>query len=172
MILSHHGQHPNIDPSVYVAPSADIIGEVQIGFDSSVWFQVVIRGDVNWIKVGSRTNIQDHSMLHVTRRTSPLTIGNDVTIGHRVMLHGCTIQDRVLVGMGAIVLDDAIVGEDSIVGAGALITKGTVIPPRSLVVGMPAKVVRELKPEEIQFLKQSAENYVQDSREYRESSKT
>ena len=166
MILPHHGKWPEIHETTFVAPSADIIGEVSIGEKSSVWFQVVIRGDVNWIKIGSRTNIQDHSMLHVTRRKSPLTIGDEVTIGHRVTLHGCTVGNRVLLGMGCIILDDAQIGDDCIVGAGALITKGTIVPAGSLVIGSPAKVSRPLRPEEIAFLKESAENYVGDSREY------
>ena len=166
MISPHHGCMPQIPESVFVAPSADVLGEVAIGEFSSVWFQVVIRGDVNWIKIGTRTNIQDHSMLHVTRKKSPLTIGDEVTVGHRVMLHGCTLGNRILVGMGAILLDDCVIGDDCIIGAGALVTKGMIVPPRSLVVGMPAKVTRELKPEEIAFLKQSAENYVGDSREW------
>lgn len=166
MIMPFRGTWPQIHETTFVAPSADLIGDVVIGASSSVWFQVVIRGDVNWIRIGSRTNIQDHSMLHVTRRKSPLTIGNEVTVAHRVMLHGCTIGDRVLVGMGAIVMDDAVIGEDCIVGAGALVTKGMVVPPGSLVMGAPAKVIRPLKPEEIAFLKVSAENYVGDAREY------
>lgn len=166
MILPHHGHWPKIHETTFVAPSADVIGEVEIGSHSSVWFQCVVRGDVNWIKIGSRTNIQDHSMLHVTRKKSPLRIGDEVTVGHRATLHGCTIGNRILIGMGAIVLDDAEIGDDCIVGAGALVTKGTKIPPRSLAVGSPAKVVRELKDEEIAFLKQSAANYVQDAMEY------
>lgn len=164
--LPHHGVWPKVDPSVFVAESADIIGDVEIGAESSVWFQVVIRGDVNTIRIGARTNIQDHSMLHVTRRVSPLKIGDDVTVGHRATLHGCTIGDRVLVGMGAIVLDDAVIGDDCVIGAGALVTKGTVVPNGSLVIGMPAKVSRPLKSEEIGFLRQSANNYVNDSREF------
>lgn len=166
MILPHHGKWPAIHETAFIAPSADVIGEVEIGANSSVWFQVVVRGDVHWIKIGSRTNVQDHTMLHVTRKKSPLTIGDEVTIGHRVTLHGCTIGNRVLLGMGSIVLDDAVIGDDCIVGAGALVTKGTVVPAGSLVIGSPAKVTRSLKVEEIAFLKQSAENYVGDSREY------
>jgi carbonic anhydrase/acetyltransferase-like protein (isoleucine patch superfamily) len=167
VILPHHGHWPEIHETAFVAPSADVIGEVKIGAHSSVWFQTVIRGDVNWIKIGSRTNIQDHSMLHVTRRKSPLTIGDEVTVGHRVTLHGCTVGNRVLLGMGAILLDDCVIGDDCIIGAGALVTKGTQIPAGSLAIGSPAKVVRPLKPEEVAFLKQSAENYVGDSVEYR-----
>jgi carbonic anhydrase/acetyltransferase-like protein (isoleucine patch superfamily) len=166
MILPHHGRWPQIHETAWIAPSADVIGEVDIGAQSSVWFQVVIRGDVNWIKIGSRTNIQDHSMLHVTRRKSPLTVGDEVTVGHRVTLHGCTIGNRVLLGMGSIVMDDAVVGDDCIIGAGALVTQRTVVPAGSLVMGAPAKVVRPLKPEELAFLEQSAANYVGDIKEY------
>jgi len=166
MILPHHGKSPQIAEGVLVAPSADIIGEVSIGPESSVWFQVVIRGDVNTIEIGARTNIQDHSMLHVTRRKAPLKVGDEVTVGHRVTLHGCTIGNRVLVGMGAIVMDHAVVGDDCIVGAGALVTQGTVIPAGSLAIGAPAKVARALKPEELAFLKASAANYVGDRAEY------
>lgn len=172
MILPHHGCHPKIPSSVFIAPSADVIGEVEIGKESSVWFQVVIRGDVNWIKIGERTNIQDHSCLHVTRRTSPLTVGSDVTVGHRVTLHGCTLEDRILVGMGAVILDDAHVESDCIIGAGSLVTKGTRIPKGMLAMGSPAKVIRPLKPEELAFLRQSALNYVQDRLEYQEQLKS
>lgn len=179
MILPHHGKWPQIHETAFVAPSADLVGEVEIGEHSSVWFQVVIRGDVNRIKIGARTNIQDHSMLHVTRpkqrgdqadengKGSALTIGDDVTVGHRVTLHGCTVGSRVLIGMGAIIMDDAVVGNDCMIGAGALVTKGMVIPPGTLVVGMPAKVTRALKPDEIAFLPKSAANYVRDLVEYR-----
>lgn len=166
LIMSHHGKSPVIHASAYIAPSADIIGEVSIGAESSVWFQCVLRGDVNWIKIGARTNVQDHSMLHVDRRDCPLTIGDEITIGHRVLLHGCTIGDRCLIGMGAIIMNKAVIGEECIVGAGALITEGKVFPPRTLIIGSPAKAVRELKPEELAYLKKSAENYVGDSREY------
>lgn len=166
MILPHHSKWPKIHETAFVAPSADIIGEVEIGGHSSVWFQVVIRGDVNWISIGSRTNVQDHAMLHVTRKVSPLKIGDDVTIGHRAMLHGCTIGNRILIGMGAIILDDAVIGDDCVIGAGAVVTKGTKVPAGSLVLGMPAKVIRPLKPEETAFLKESSNNYVNDAMEY------
>ncbi|MFZ9596025.1 MAG: gamma carbonic anhydrase family protein [Bdellovibrionia bacterium] len=166
MILPYREQWPSIHETAFVAPSADIIGDVQIGPHSSVWFQCVIRGDVNFIRIGSRTNIQDHSMLHVTREKSPLNIGDEVTVGHRVMLHGCTVGNRVLIGMGAIVLDDAVIGDECIIGAGTLITKGVQIPPRSLVLGSPGRVIRPLTDEELAFLPQSAQNYVSDSTEY------
>ena len=167
MIMPHHGKWPEIHETAFVAPSCDLIGEVTIGEASSIWCQCVIRGDVNWIKVGSRTNIQDHSMLHVTRKSAPLTVGDDVTVGHRVLLHGCTVGDRVLVGMGAVVMDHAVIGSDSIIGAGALVTKGKTFPPRSLIIGSPAVVARELTDEEVAFIQKSAANYVRDAIEYR-----
>jgi len=170
MILPHHDHWPKIHETVWIAPSADVIGEVTIGAQSSIWFQVVVRGDVNTIEIGARTNVQDHSMLHVTRKIAPLKIGDEVTVGHRVTLHGCTIGNRVLIGMGAIILDHAVIGDDCIIGAGALITKGTIVPAGSLVMGVvsgkPAVPTRALKEEEILFLKKSAENYVQDSLGY------
>jgi len=167
LIIPHHGKWPKIHETAFIAPSADIIGDVEIGDHSSVWFQCAVRGDVHYIRIGSRTNIQDGSVLHVTRVKSPLVVGDDVTVGHNVTLHGCTVKDRVLVGMGAVILDDAEVGPDCMVGAGALVTKGTKVPPKSLVLGSPAKVVRALRADEIAFLKKSADNYVNDSCEYR-----
>lgn len=167
MILPHHGKWPVIHETAFIAPSADLIGEVEIGRDSSVWFRTVVRGDVNWIKIGERTNIQDLSICHVTRKTAPLRIGDEVTVGHQVTLHGCTIQNRVLVGMGSVIMDQAVVGEDCIIGARSLVTQGVEIPPGSLVVGSPAKVIRKLKEEEIAFLKKSADNYCRDTAEYR-----
>jgi len=171
MILPHRGINPVIPESCFIAPSADIIGDVELGESSSVWFQVVIRGDVNRIRIGARTNVQDGSVLHVTRNHPPmqgasLSIGDDVTIGHRVTLHGCTLGSRILVGMGAVILDEASIGDDSIVAAGALVTKGKRFPPRSLIQGAPAKVVRELTDEEMQLLKASAANYVGDTALY------
>ena len=168
-LLSHHGKSPKLGQDVFVAPSADIIGEVSIGDQSSIWFQVVIRGDVHTIQIGSRTNIQDQSCLHVTRKRSSLKVGDDCTIGHRVVLHGCTVGNRVLVGMGAIVMDDAVIEEDCIIGAGALVTQGTRIPSGHLAMGSPAKVVRPLKKEELEFLRLSAQNYVLDGQGYLKS---
>lgn len=167
MIYPHHQKWPEIHETAFIAPSADLIGEVKIGAESSIWFQCVVRGDVNHISIGERTNIQDHSMLHVDRRDCPLVIGDEVTVGHRVMLHGCTVGNRCLIGMGAIIMNKAVIGEECIIGAGALITENVVIPPRSLVKGMPGKVIRPLNEKEIAFLKKSSENYVGDSKEYR-----
>ena len=168
MILPHKGIEPTIPESCFIAPSADIIGDVVMGENSSAWFQTVIRGDVNYIRIGARTNIQDQSVLHVTRKTAPLIIGDDVTIGHRVTLHGCTLKNRILVGMGAVVMDGAIIDDDSIIAAGALITKDKHFPPKSLIQGHPAKLVRELTVDEIAFLKKSADNYVGDTKLYNE----
>ncbi|BCA55432.1 Protein YrdA [Nitrospira sp. KM1] len=137
-----------------------------MGEHCSVWFHAVIRGDVNSIRIGARTNVQDLCMLHVTHDTHPLVIGNEVTIGHSVILHGCTVHDRVLIGMGAIIMDGAIIGEDSVVGAGALITEGTAVPPRSLVLGSPAKVKRPVTADELDWIKESAGNYVKYAGQY------
>ena len=167
MILPHKGRWPEIHETAFIAPSADVIGDVVIGSHSSVWFQCVIRGDVNTIRIGNRTNVQDGSMLHVTRKKAPLVIGNEVTIGHKAMLHGCTIGNRVLVGMSATIMDHAEIGDECMIGAGSLVTQGMKIPPRSLVIGVPAKVARPLKQEEIDYLAISAENHVGDLVEYK-----
>lgn len=151
---------PVVDPTAYLDVSAQVIGQVQIGAESSVWMNVVIRGDVNHITIGQRTNVQDNTVVHVMTGTHPTRIGDNVTIGHGALIHGCTINDRVLIGMGAIVLNGAVIGEDCIVGAGALITEGTVILPRSMVLGMPGKVRRPLTDSEVAFLLKSADNYV------------
>ena len=151
---------PLLHPTVFVDESAQVIGDVEIGEESSVWMHAVIRGDVNTIRIGQRTNVQDGTVIHVMHGTHPTTVGSDVTIGHRAIIHGCTVGDRVLVGMGAILLNGAAIGEDSIVGAGALVTEETVVPPRSLVLGAPARVRRALTDEEVQFVLASAANYV------------
>ncbi len=158
---------PVLGTNSWVAPSADVVGNVTMGEASSIWFGCVIRGDVHYISIGDRTNIQDLSMIHVTHYKkedmsdgNPTIIGSDVTIGHRVMMHGCTIEDACLIGMSATILDGAVIGRESIVGAGSLVTKNKVFPPRSLIMGSPAKVVRELNDEEVQELYASASRYV------------
>jgi len=165
-MISFEGKTPNINSSAFVAHSCDIIGEVEVGADSSIWFGCVVRGDVHYIKIGKRTNIQDLSMIHVTHFTkddrsdgNPTIIGDDVTVGHRVMLHGCEVQDACLIGMSATILDGAVIGKESIVGANSLVTKGKKFPPRSLIVGSPAKLVRALNDEEVDSLYKSAKNY-------------
>lgn len=167
MIYPFIGKSPVFDESNWIAPSADVIGDVVLGHLSSIWFHATVRGDVHYIKIGAESNIQDNAVVHVTNRVSPTNIGNQVTVGHSAIIHGCTLRDRILVGMGAIVMDDADVGEDCIIGAKALVTARTKIPPRSLVLGAPAKVVRTLTDEEVQTILKFAQNYVQYSAIYR-----
>ena len=166
MLIPYHNHHPLIDPTALIVPTATVIGDVVLGAESSLWFQVVVRGDVNHIRIGDRTNIQDGTVVHVTNRTHPTIIGNEVTVGHNVTLHGCTIGDRCLIGIGAIVLDGAIIEPDCMIGAGAIVTPGTVIPSGSLVIGGPAQVKRTLTDKEIAFLKQSATNYIEYKKSY------
>lgn len=158
-----------VPESVFVAPGSWIIGRVTIGEDSSVWYNVVIRGDVHSITIGERTNIQDGSILHVRNKTGPLIIGNDVTCGHAVTLHGCTVQDRCLIGIGAIVLDGAVVETESFVAAGALVPPGMVVPSGTLVTGIPAKVRRDLSKDERADIAASADRYVNYAKESRNS---
>ncbi len=160
MLRSHKGRMPQVAPSAFVEDSAVVIGEVSIGEDSSLWFNVVVRGDVNFISIGARTNIQDGTVVHVSHQTHPTIIGNEVTIGHNVTLHGCTLKDRCLIGMGALVLDGAVIGEESMVAAGSVVAPGTRIPPRTLFIGSPARFRRLLTQSEIDHLKESADNYV------------
>ncbi len=167
MIQSFLGTGPEVHESVFVADSAAVIGDVRVGRDSTVWFGAVIRGDVNWIEIGESTNVQDLAVVHVTNRTAPTRIGSFVTVAHRAVVHGCTIRDRVLLGIGSIVLDGAEIGSDCIVGAGAVVTARTIVPPRSLVMGVPARVVRELTDEEVNGVLRNAQNYVRYGRIYR-----
>jgi carbonic anhydrase/acetyltransferase-like protein (isoleucine patch superfamily) len=160
---------PRIHASCFIEDSAQVIGDVEIGEDSSVWFNTVIRGDVNPITIGRRTNIQDLSMIHVLKDRYATVIGDDVTVGHHVVLHGCRLGDRILVGMGAILMDDVEVADDCVIAAGALLTPGTRIPAGSLVLGSPAKVKRGLDAKERAWLLESSHNYVTYSREHRES---
>jgi len=174
MIRPFKGIAPKIDPSAFIAETAVIIGEVSIGKEASIWYNCVVRGDVNFISIGDRTNIQDLSMLHVTHKKhaddpgAPLVIGNDVTVGHSVTLHGCTIEDGAFIGMQAMIMDKAVVGKGALVGARALVTEGTIIPPSTLWVGAPAKYKRDLTENEIAWLGRSAGNYVRYSRDFME----
>ncbi|PID47703.1 MAG: gamma carbonic anhydrase family protein [Proteobacteria bacterium] len=168
MLHKFKNTSPKIGKNVFIAPSADIIGGVEIGEDSSVWFNCVLRGDVHFIKIGKRTSIQDLSMLHVTHYKKPdksdghpTIIGDDVTIAHKVMLHGCTIENACLIGMSATILDGAVIGYESIVGANSLVTKHKKFPPRSLILGNPARLVRSLSDAEVASLYKSAKNYVE-----------
>lgn len=172
MIRSFQGIAPKIDPTAFIAETAVIVGDVEIGTQSSIWYNVVARGDVNFIRIGSRTNIQDLSMLHVTHRKNendpgaPLVIGDDVTVGHSVTLHGCTVGNGSFIGMQAIVMDKAVIGEGALIGARSLVTEGTIVPPYTLWIGAPAKMKRELTAEEIAWLKKSPQNYVKYALQY------
>lgn len=166
MIISHHGKTPQIDPSAYVQRSAQVIGDVHIGAESSVWFNAVVRGDVCFIRLGARVNVQDNATLHVYSGGIPTILGDDVSVGHNAVIHACRIGDYTLVGVGAIVLDEAEVGRECLLGAGAVITPRTVIPARALVLGNPGKVIRELRTDEVESLHRSAANYVRFSRDY------
>ena len=166
MIKPYLGVLPTSASNTFIEDTAIIIGDVVIDYDSSVWFNSVIRGDVNSIRIGDRTNVQDLSLLHVTHDTHPLVIGNDVTIGHHVVLHGCTIGNRVLIGMGSVVMDGAVIEDDCIIGAGSLVTEKTVIPSHSLALGLPARVKRPLTKKELAWIKESADNYVMYARNY------
>lgn len=174
MIRSFKGLQPQIDPTAFIAETAVVIGDVSIGPEASIWYNVVARGDVNFISIGARSNIQDLTMLHVTHKKhsddpgAPLIISEDVTVGHSVTLHGCTLEKGCFIGMQAMVMDKAVVGEGALVGARALVTEGTIIPPHTLWVGAPAKYKRDLTLDEIAWLKKSASNYVRYSREFLE----
>jgi len=167
MIEEFEGKFPIIAETAFVADSAYVIGDVEIGDDSSVWFHAVIRGDVNDIRIGRCTNIQDGTVVHVDRETAPTRIGDYVTVGHRAIIHGCTIGHHCLIGMGAVVLSGAIVGDHSLVAAGAVIREGQVIPPRSVVVGVPARVVRTVGDHELRRIEDGWRSYVALSKGYR-----
>ncbi len=166
VVKPYRGIFPKIHPSVYLSDNVFVIGDVEIGEDSSVWFGSVVRGDVNYIRIGRRTNIQDNSVVHVTHDTHPTVIGDNVTVGHRVILHGCTLGNNILVGMGAIIMDGVEIEDFVLVGAGALVTPNKKIPSGVLVAGVPAKIIRDLREEEIELIKESAENYVRYKNEY------
>jgi carbonic anhydrase/acetyltransferase-like protein (isoleucine patch superfamily) len=159
MIFTVKGHTPRIAASAYVAPSADIIGDVELAENSSVWFQSVLRGDIEPIRIGANSNIQDGCVIH-TMLGLPTIVGEGVTVGHRAVLHGCVVENDCLIGMGAVVMNNARVGEGSVVAAGALVSENTVIPPGSLFMGVPAKLRRELAKAEFAFIKKHAENYL------------
>ena len=159
MIRQYKGIRPKLGARAYVDESAQVIGDVELGDDASIWMNAVVRGDVNRIRVGARSNVQDNSVLHVTR-DHPTVLGDDVTVAHSVTLHGCAIEDLCLIGIGALVLNGAVVGQESIVAAGALVPEGMRVPPRSLVMGTPAKVRRSVSEDERAGLREYATNYV------------
>src|SRR5208283_3062384 len=166
-IRAYHGKFPQIAASAYIDPASVIIGDVVIGEESSVWPMCVLRGDVHYIRIGNRTNIQDGGVLHVMKDQYPLVLGDEVTVGHSVTLHGCTIHSHVLIGMGCIILNGAVIGSHSIIAAGTLITERTVIPEGSLVMGSPGKVKRQLLESDQHSIAAYAERYVQYAATYR-----
>ncbi len=167
MSLPRLDSAPRLHDTVFLAPGSVVIGDVEMGAFSSLWFGAVVRGDVHYIRIGARTNLQDRVVVHTTREKHPTEIGDEVTVGHAAVLHGCKIGDRVLVGMSATIMDAAEIGDDCLVAAGALVTPGTKVPAGSLVVGSPAAVKRPLRPDEIAGLKRSAEGYVDYVNAYR-----
>lgn len=166
MMIAFRGASPRCHPSVFVADGAKIIGDVAIDEDSSVWFHTVVRGDINRIRIGRGTNVQDNCTLHVTADHA-LTIGSFATLGHGAVVHGCVIEDLCLVGIGAVVLDGAVVGRGSVIGAGAVVAPGAEIPPHALVLGVPGKVVKVLPPGSIEANRGTAERYIGYARSYR-----
>ena len=168
MIRPFRGVHPQIHESAFIADSAQIIGDVHVGRQASVWFGTVVRGDMFYIRIGDRTNVQDNCVLHTRTVEKPTILEDEVTIGHSVTLHGCYVERGSLIGIGSIVLDDSRVGAQSLVAAGSLISPGTIIPPRSLVMGLPAKVKRPLTEEEIDGLNAYWQNYVEYARKYKD----
>ena len=167
MPLAHKGITPRLHPSVFVAEGARIIGDVEIGEDSSVWFNAVIRGDILPIRIGRRTNIQDGCILH-TKDGFPLSVGDEVTFGHGATAHGCTIGDLCLLGIGCVVLDGAVVGKGSVIGSGAVVPPGTIVPPHSLVMGVPGRIVKDLGPASEERNRAFSDNYVRYARSYLE----
>jgi carbonic anhydrase/acetyltransferase-like protein (isoleucine patch superfamily) len=147
VILPVEGVYPQIPDSCFVAPNATIIGDVQMGADCSIWFNAVVRGDVNKIRMGNKVNIQDGACIHCTYQKTETLLGNNVSIGHNAIVHGCSIEDNVLIGMGAIVMDNAHIGSGSIIAAGAVVLEGTIVPPGSIFAGVPAKKVKDVSPE-------------------------
>ena len=167
MIIPYDSTEPKIHPSAFIAENAVIIGDVEIGEQASIWFGSILRGDVNFIRIGSRTNIQDGTVVHVSSRTHSTILENDITVGHRVTLHGCYVETGCLIGIGAVLLDGVHIGRNSLVAAGSLLTPGTTIPPRSMVMGSPARVKRELTDDEIAGIARNVESYVELSAAYR-----
>lgn len=170
-LIPYDGHLPEVDPSAFVAPGVTVVGRVRVGPDASLWFGTVVRGDVNAVTVGERTNIQDGCVVHVTEEL-PAQIGPDVTVGHRAVVHGCTVREASLIGMGAVVLDGATVGPHALVAAGSLVREGFTVPPRTLVAGVPARVVRQLTDAEVEALYESARHYVAYARRYQEQGRT
>ena len=160
MIKDFKDIQPQLGRNVYISENAAVIGDVTLGDEVNIWFGAVVRGDMHYIKIDSRSNVQDNAVVHVTSAVSPTNIGSGVTVGHGAIIHGCTIEDNCMIGMGAIVMDDAVIGAGSLVGAGALIPPNMKVPPKSLVVGMPGKVVREVHKEEYEMIIERSGEYI------------
>ncbi|MCB2226404.1 MAG: gamma carbonic anhydrase family protein [Desulfarculaceae bacterium] len=161
MINTVNGKTPKIDPSAYVAPGAVVVGDVEIGPESSIWYQAVLRGDINWIRIGARTSIQDGTIVHVDHKGDGTLVGSDIVVGHRVILHSCVVGDRSLIGMGAVLLNGCRIGEGSMVAAGAVVAPGFVVPPGTLAAGVPARVKRDLSPAEQENILGGVGRYLQ-----------
>lgn len=159
MILEFDGKYPKVDPTAFIAESAMVIGDVEIGPGTNIWFHSIVRGDLNYIRIGSNCNIQDSCVLHVEKDLYPLFLGDEVVLGHRVVVHGCKIGKGSLIGIGAIVLNNAEIGEESIIGAGSLVTPNTIIPPRTLALGSPAKPVRSINEKDLQMIRNTLSDY-------------
>jgi len=166
-LYEYKGARPRLGRDVFVAANATLIGDVSIGDESGIWFGAVVRGDFMPIRLGARTNLQDNSVVHITGGKAATTVGDDVTIGHMVLLHGCTVGSRCLIGMGSVLLDGAVIGDDCIIGAGSLVTQGTRIPNGSLAIGRPARVVRPVTQADREWMAESVQIYAQAARDYR-----
>ena len=160
MLKSFRDKVPYLGKNVYISESADVIGDVTLGDDVNIWFGAVLRGDMNFIRVEARSNIQDNAVIHVTTDVSPTHIGSGVTIGHGAIIHGCTIKDNCMIGMGATVMDDAVIGTGSLIGAGSLVPPNMQVPPKSLVVGVPCKVIRKIRTEEYKMILERPQEYI------------
>ena len=166
MLRPYKGTLPRVHAAAYVDITAQVIGDVEIGEASSIWMNAVVRGDVHWIRIGARSNVQDNTTIHVMNGTHPTTIGDEVTIGHGAVVHGCTLHDRILIGMGAIILNGVVVGEDSIVAAGTLVPEGKTFPARSMLMGRPAVLKREVTEKELAGIRNYAQRYVGYRKDY------
>ena len=166
-LIGYNGIFPKIHPSVFMCEGVRIIGDVEIGEDCSIWYNTVIRGDVNYIRIGKRVNVQDCSMIHVTHDTCPTILEDNVSIGHLVAIHGCTIKSGALIGIGAKILDNAVIGEESLIAAGCLVKEGFIVPPRVLVAGVPGKIIRDLSDEDIKRVTDTTPNYLKYVAQYR-----
>jgi carbonic anhydrase/acetyltransferase-like protein (isoleucine patch superfamily) len=169
MIVEINGKRPRIDPTAFIADSATVTGDVVVGAGVSIWFQSIVRGDTNYIRIGTNCNIQDACVLHVVKDRHPLILGDGTVLGHRAVVHGCHIKKGSLIGIGAIVLDGAEIGEESIVGAGSVVAPGTIVPPRSLVFGIPARVVRSLREDDLLMIRDMANQYLELKEIYRQA---